>query len=92
MGFIKCCRFLIVPALYTSVRENIVNELAPINLLLFHGRHVGLARPEEPYLAYTVHFIDGDWTLKSRCLQALYLPQDHTADNISEAVTTTLAN
>ena len=91
MGFTKCCRFLIVPALYTSVRENIVNELAPIN---FFSSTADMWSSEtgEPYLAYTVHFIDGDWTLKSRCLQALYLPQDHTADNISEAVTTTLAN
>ena len=41
----------------------------------------------EPYLSYTVHFLDNEWKLKSHCLQALYLPEDHTADNIADAPT-----
>ena len=80
-----------VPALYTSVREKIVNELAPIDYFSSTA-DMWSSETGEPYLAYTVHFIDMDWTLKSRCLQALFLPEDHTADNIADAITTTLTN
>ena len=45
----------------------------------------------EPYLSYTVHFITNDWTLQSRCLQTLFVPKDHNADNLSEVLTETLA-
>ena len=38
-----------------------------------------------PFLSYTVHFIDNEWTLKTRCLET-YMPQDHTADNLAEAM------
>ena len=80
-----------VPTLYTSVREKIVNELT---LIKYFSSTTDMWSSEtgEPYLAYTVHFIDRDWSLITRCLQALYLPQDHTADNIAEAITTTLSN
>ena len=44
-----------------------------------------------PYLSYTIHFIDNDWELKSRCLQTVFIPQDHTADHLAEALETTLA-
>ena len=44
----------------------------------------------EPYMSYTVHFVTDDWELKSRRLQTLYLPQDHTGENIAEALKETL--
>ena len=44
----------------------------------------------EPYLSYSIHFID-DWVLKSQCLQTLFVPRDHNADNLSEILTETLA-
>ena len=33
-------------------------------------------------MCYTVHFVTDEWELKSRSLQTLYLPQDHTCENI----------
>ena len=42
-----------------------------------------------PFLSYTVHFIDEDWQLKSR-LQALYLPADHTANNLADSLSSIL--
>ena len=44
----------------------------------------------EPYMSYTVHFVTDDCELKSRSLQTLYLPQDHTGENIAEALKETL--
>ena len=33
-----------------------------------------------------MHFIDEEWKLRSRCLQASFLPEDHTGDNIANAL------
>ena len=47
----------------------------------------------EPYLSLdAVHYIDERWTLQTQMLQALYLPQDHNADNIAEAFVAILEN
>uniref|UniRef100_A0A1X7V732 DUF659 domain-containing protein n=1 Tax=Amphimedon queenslandica TaxID=400682 RepID=A0A1X7V732_AMPQE len=46
---------------------------------------------DEPFLSYTVHFIDAEWRLKT-CLQALYLPADHTDSNIPDALLSTQEN
>ena len=29
----------------------------------------------ELYMSYTIHYVAADWTLQSRCLQTLYLPE-----------------
>ena len=42
-------------------------------------------RSADPYMSLTIHYIE-DWKLESRCLQVLYTPQDHTADNLQEAL------
>ena len=39
---------------------------------------------------YTIHFVGNDWMLKTRCLQTLYLPQEHTGENIVDALLGTL--
>ena len=44
----------------------------------------------EPYMSYTAHFITEDRTLKSWCLQTLYVPEDHTGEIIAEAIQETL--
>ena len=44
----------------------------------------------EPYLSYTVHFVTADWTLSNKCLQTLYLLEDHTSENLAEALEETL--
>jgi hypothetical protein len=31
----------------------------------------------EPYLSLTVHFIATDFTMRSKCLQTAYFPDDH---------------
>ena len=41
-------------------------------------------------MSYTVHFVGEDWKLESRCLQTLYLPEDHTGENIAAALRETL--
>uniref|UniRef100_W5N327 HAT C-terminal dimerisation domain-containing protein n=1 Tax=Lepisosteus oculatus TaxID=7918 RepID=W5N327_LEPOC len=40
----------------------------------------------EPYMSFMVHYVSSDWQLKSHCLETLYFPDDHTADNITKMV------
>ena len=39
----------------------------------------------KPNLSYTVHFIR-NWKLRSRCLQTSFMPEDHTGENLAEAM------
>ena len=77
-----------IPLLYDSLREKIVFELREIDHFAatadMWSSHTSTG---EPYLTYTIHFINADWKLESRVLQASYLPQDHNAENISDAFT-----
>ena len=45
-----------------------------------------------PYMSYTVHYIDPQWSLQSWCLQTLFIPQDHNADYLADVMTETLTN
>lgn len=38
----------------------------------------------EPFMSFTVRYLSSDWQLKSRCLETLYFPEDHTAEHITE--------
>ena len=37
-------------------------------------------------MSYTVHYIDPGWKLQSKCLQTLYMPADHTAENLADGM------
>ncbi len=39
-----------------------------------------------PYMSLTFHFIDTEWKLVSKCLQTSFLPEDHTAANLADAL------
>lgn len=39
-----------------------------------------------PYMSLTVQYLTTDWTLKSCCLKTVFMPQNHTSDNIAEAL------
>ena len=41
-------------------------------------------------MSLTVHFIDQDWKLVSKCLQTSFLPEDHTAVNLADALQDTM--
>ncbi|KAL3989107.1 hypothetical protein ACER0C_013425 [Sarotherodon galilaeus] len=45
----------------------------------------------EPYLSLTVHFIDMDFNMKTKCLQTSFFPGDHTGQNIAAGLKQALA-
>ena len=79
-----------LPALASDVTADIERELAS-NLCFFSGTtDLWTSGAGDPYLSFTCHFIDPYWELKSYCLSTQYLPEDHTAHNIKEALSETL--
>ena len=78
-----------IPSLYTSLREKVKEELSTVKY--FSGTtdlwsSIGL----KPYISYTIHYLDNEWKLQSKCLQTHFLPENHTADVIADSLTTTL--
>ena len=41
-------------------------------------------------MSYTVHFINQEWYLQSWCLQTLFVPQDHNANNFADIMKETV--
>ena len=35
----------------------------------------------QPYLSYTVHYINKNWKLERKCLQTMFMPADHNGQN-----------
>jgi len=48
------------------------------------------AQNNHPYITMIRHFISSNWEMKKYCLQAHYLPEDHTAVNILVVLSETL--
>lgn len=78
-----------LPHLYTETRKSVEAELSTVD---YYSATTDMwsSHSLQPYLSYTIHYVGDDWKLKTRCLQTLYLPQEHTGENISEALTETL--
>jgi hypothetical protein len=53
---------------------------------------LGTSSAKHPYLSFTVHFITNDWDMRSYCLDTVPLFEDHTGQNLAEAVQDILAN
>ena len=79
-----------IPGLYNEVRSNVEKEISSHNYFFAITGDLWSSCTSEPYLAFTIHFIDSDWVLQARCLQVHYLPQDHTGEHLKEAFRSTL--
>ena len=73
-----------IPKLYNLEKERVVAELS-LAKSFAATTDMWSSETGQPFLSYTVHFIDNEWKLRTYCLQALYLPVDHTASNIADA-------
>ena len=78
-----------IPSLYATTIDKVREDLSSIEYFASTTdlwSSVGMI----PYLSYTIHFIDSCWELRCRCLQAQFLPKDHTGIHIAEAMESTL--
>ena len=78
-----------IPKLYAQTRDVVSVEIKSTEFLTA-TTDMWSSYTTEPYLSYTVYFVGEDWKLESQCLQTLYLPEDHTGENIAAALRETL--
>ncbi|XP_067301389.1 E3 SUMO-protein ligase ZBED1-like [Pseudorasbora parva] len=73
-----------LPRLYTTERKRLAGEMEKVTYYAL-TTDMWRSRTCKPYMCVTIHFIL-DWEIKSACLQTTYFPQDHTGENIAEAL------
>ena len=80
-----------IPALYNLTREAVAVEVQQAE---FFSATTDLWSSEglRLYMSYTVHYINKEWKLLSKCLRTTFLPQDHTGENLAKAFTETLTS
>ena len=78
-----------IPALYASTHDKVGQEIQAakyFSATTDMWSSVGM----KLYISFTVHFLDSNWKLQSRCLLTAFMPEDHTADSIVVALTDVL--
>ena len=78
-----------LPSLYVATYQKIADSMKGLDYFSITA-DMWSSGKMEPYLAVTIHYIDRDWNLKSHCLQTLFVPEDHTAENLAPLLRTTL--
>ena len=78
-----------IPKLYDSTRESVLHN---IKNLKFYSATTDMwsSINGDPYMSYTIHYITEEWELQSTALGTLYFPEDHTGENLSDAIKETL--
>ena len=73
--------------LYLHVRNDIMAQLKQM-------KHYAVTSLDKrcPFITLTIHYIDGEWSLKSKCLDTAALLADCTGDNIADCVTDILSS
>ncbi|XP_060790843.1 zinc finger BED domain-containing protein 4-like [Neoarius graeffei] len=66
-----------IPNMYTECRGMVERDLQAVSYFATTS-DMWSSRTSEPYMSLTAHYIEQDWTLKSKCLQTAYFPKDHT--------------
>ncbi|XP_078020895.1 E3 SUMO-protein ligase ZBED1-like [Epinephelus lanceolatus] len=74
-----------VPKMYNTARALVQSELKNVDYFSA-TTDMWSSVNMTPYMSLTVHYLTTDWTLKSRCLEMVFMPQNHTSDNIAEAL------
>ena len=76
-----------IPALYHEVREDLQAKLKSVDMDHFSStKDLWSSSAMESYLSYTIHYVTTSWEFRSYCLQAHYMPEDHTGMNLQDAL------
>ena len=79
-----------VPDLYATTKEQVMKKLSKVAYFASTTDMWSSTAGLMPYMSYTVHFINEDWELESLSLGTHFLPEDHTAPILAEAMQSTL--
>ena len=79
-----------IPSLYEETREQLAVRMKKEANYFSGTADLWSSCTTEPYLCFTVHYVDTQWNLQTHCLQAHYLPEDHTGVQLQDALSVTL--
>ena len=80
-----------IPALYAQVCESVRRDLTSTKFRFYSATtDLWSSLTAEPFISFTVHYIDENWKLHNRCLQTLYMPQAHTGINLADILRETI--
>ncbi|XP_055053943.2 E3 SUMO-protein ligase ZBED1 [Misgurnus anguillicaudatus] len=74
-----------LPALYEKCRAEVANEVLKAEYIAA-TTDLWSSRKMEPYISLTIHYIDANFNLNTKCLQTAFIPEDHTGQNIAHAL------
>ena len=74
-----------IPSLYDEVRIDVKKEMVDNTFYYSATADLWSSCTTEPYLCYTIHYIDDDWILQCHCLQAHFMHESHTGNNLHDA-------
>ena len=75
-----------IPALYEDTRQNVLPTLKDEANYYSGTADLWSSCTSDPYLSFTVHYVDTSWDLQTHCLQAHYMPEDHTGVQLQDAL------
>ena len=78
-----------IPALFNSTQSALASTLQEVKHFS-STTDLWSSVCMQPYLSYTVHYITKDWKLQSKCLQTLFMPEDHNGEKLAESLKSVL--
>ena len=81
-----------IPALYSLVRGSKVKPVLAQAKYYSATTDLWTSGSCDPYITFSLHLIDADWNLVSFCLDTAPLYEDHTGQNIADAILDVLEN
>lgn len=74
-----------IPNLYNETRDIIAKDLKAANFVAL-TTDMWSSINMTPYMSVTVHYISEDWKLEAKCLETTFIPENHTAEVLAEAL------
>ncbi len=81
-----------IPALYSLIKDSKVKPVLAQAECYSATTDLWTSGSCDPYITFTIHTISEDWSLASFCLETVPLYEDHTGQNIADAVLDILGN
>ena len=79
-----------ISSLYAEVHTDVEKKITSSRFYYSATTDLWSSCTTEPYLSYTLHVIDDEWSLQSYCLQANFMPVSHTGENLQDALSSTI--
>lgn len=75
-----------IPSLYEEKWEKLLHKIYDEILGFSATADLWSSCTTQPYICFTVHYIDLKWVLQSHCLQTHYIPEDHTGQQLQDGM------